>query len=217
MNLQELLNYVNFIINKNQSGNVVSPAEYTNLLQRASTEYQHKLLQDYEINQRITNSIRRFKVDSNVIQIINGQGTLPSDFLYTSGTVIKYKINKNPLIFKTIDLVTDAEYDTRITSSIEMPTMKNPIAKLVGSHIIVRPKTIKTIFLSYLRIAESPVYAYTLDSNDNIVYSTTNSTELDFEEHDKIKIAGIILSWMGLNLREGEMAQYAELIKNENR
>jgi hypothetical protein len=214
MNNFELLQYINFVLNKDRQGNTISSPEYEIMLQATSVEYFRELVRGYELNLINTNSVKRFKSTANIV-VTTGIGDLPADYEYHSASLFTYQVNGDPTKWKKIDIVTDEEWDARISSSIKYPTQKNPIGKIVGDKIHILPLSIQAFRLAYLRTPNVPEFAMTLDQDDVEVYDDQNSVELDFEEFDKLKIAQMILSYRGVNLRDVNIVQYAEAIKEK--
>lgn len=211
MNNFDLYKYINFILNQDISGNTLSPDEYDRLLKVHSIKHYYSLLEKYEVNKLIGNRIKRFKAE-DTISLTAGVGALPEDFEYVSDMTSIFDEDKTA----KVDLVTDEEFAVRIASSISMPSERHPIAKLTGEDsFLVLPDTIEEVTLYYLRTVEEPVFEYDYDANDNLIYEDVLSNELDFEDIDKLEVAYAILADRGINVRDANIVQYSQFIKED--
>jgi len=235
MNLQELLDYVNTIANKEQRGNTLKPTRYNSILQAVNIRLFNKRLglpEDYvqqlpvpkmvwEATQKITDDLRRFKVHMGATSTMpltvntSGDATLPTNYVYPSSLRYKYvsgTVNKPGI---AIEVLTDAQLGDRLASSIVMPTKKNPVCVFYNTYIKFYPNDLQFVDFTYLRLPNKPVYAYTVDANDNIIYDPDNSTDLEWGEENHTRIADMILREMGINLRDQELQQYAMLMSEK--
>jgi hypothetical protein len=62
---------------------------------------------------------------------------------------------------------------------------------------------------------ETPVWGYTLDINDNPIFDPSSSVDIDLPEILLNDISRIIIGYMGINIRENDLIQYAELAKTK--
>ena len=115
---------------------------------------------------------------------------------------------------RPIEIVKDNEWFTRTSSSIVAPDMKRPIARFVGTKLQVRPKVITNVNLTYYRYPNTPKWGYTL-INARPVYDSVSSIDIEAGEDAFNEIAMITLGFLGINLREQDLVQYATL--NENK
>ena len=237
MNLQQLLDYINYIANKDQFGNTLSPKEYNTLLPIVSFKYFKKKYgipeqfkagmpfsaEAYEITQSIIDSISQFKVvmgeDTGMLLIDNsGKANIPEDYLHVSSAYLKDITNTGNCSvgtgYNAIEFLTDAEFVERLGSSINPPSRDYPIVTQRSNYFQFMPKNIQYINFTYLRKPRTPVYDYQI-INDAYVYQPLTSVELEFEETDIIDIASILLSEIGINLREDRLKIFADQMKKE--
>lgn len=210
----DIFKYTNFILNQDVSGNMIRPEDFDLALRVYSIKHYQALLKKYEEDKIITSSIRRFR-ELEEVALVNGDGELPEDFRYNSSLTCFFGAEQKV----KVDFVTDEEWSDRMTSSFMQPSLRHPIAILTGlNDIKVLPVEIEMVELSYLRSPDTPVFVVSYDSDDNMVYvddpaANPTSVELDFEYIDKLEIAYMILSDRGINVRDGQIVQYSQFLK----
>jgi hypothetical protein len=57
-------------------------------------------------------------------------------------------------------------------------------------------------------------WAYTLDANGREIYSSTSSIDPLWKESDMLNIISRILKQFGISVKDNELVQYSENIKN---
>src|ERR1017187_1672848 len=85
MSIDELFQFLNYLSNKNQSGNV-TPGKFNISAERCQVEYYNKQFREYQKTREVTDAISVWLVDS----IINpdpttGQVPYPSDYKHVAG------------------------------------------------------------------------------------------------------------------------------------
>jgi hypothetical protein len=178
MTLEQLWNFIDFIINKEQSGHI-SPDQRNLLFSVASKKrFEDELLQ-YQRTQTITDSLRTFFVLSTAASIdSNGQYSLPAnyrskpsfDYIQTIGSTQYHR---------DIDLLTQQEYTTRRGSSIQPPSAKHPVFILTGTIVQFQPLRSTTALFSYIRNPLTPYYDYYIDEFGREVYKVAGAVKTD--------------------------------------
>lgn len=105
-----------------------------------------------------------------------------------------------------------------IGQSIGGPSTSFPVYKKIGSDIKVLPATIVAdVDITYLRKPLDPKWTYTVVSNNELFNAAANDYQ-DFELHTSefSNIAVRMLSYFGVNIRETEVTQYAEALKQKS-
>jgi hypothetical protein len=225
---QQIWDYIDFLSDKDLKGNVVSPSQRNLLLKVASTEMFEQVLQDYESTQSETDTIQRFKsvkAGADLSFSNDSYGyyfTLPADYVRMGSLVYRYSGNKYDS--RPFDILTDGEWNDVRGSYIKKPSREFPVATIRDGKVYYAPDAnddvagLQTAYIemTYLREPTEPVYAYSYDAaTDEYSYNSGSSTELDWADDDKIRIAGLILSKIGVNLTEQQMLQYGQMIKQE--
>lgn len=261
MNNASILALIQYIANKEQTGNTVSPTEFTSILQVATLKHLKRKIglpeeyrvgmpvprQQFEATKKLTDDISQLKVwmgspDLMPLQIdSDGIATIPTDFYYPSSLSYKHAENVDcePVIKKrVIEVLTDAQWDEILNHSIRPPSYKYPVCNFQNGFIRFAPTDLKFADFVYIRFPLIPVYDYYFDSNGAYVYLPQGSThtllageegsqgqttgtvvslsqEVEFDDTNKIDIAGLILQMIGINLREGQLFQYADKVTQQ--
>ena len=238
MNNHELFELLNFILNESETGNAITPEDRDMLLKAASLEFFRALVKNYEDNQEVTDSIEPFKVHALNVAFVAGVGTRPADY-YRNGGMIYPQTLDGTIYKRKVDVVTDLEWNDRMTSYLTRPTLKNPILKFSAGNMYIQPDTITVIMMDYIKTPVTPAYDYYFDEDGNLVYMPegTNhnllvgevyrtgatagnfnsiSVELPYTENDKLLVGSIILEKMGVNLKAGEIVEFSSMFKAQN-
>ncbi len=65
-----------------------------------------------------------------------------------------------------------------------------------------------------LKAPVTPVWAYTV-VNNRLAYDDASSVDIEWNAAKYPRLMALALSYLGINLREGDMVQFAELQKKE--
>lgn len=122
-----------------------------------------------------------------------------------------------------IDIVDSAAWSNRLKDPVST-VEKQPILKIYGNRVDVRPQTITKITLGYLRLPKRPKYAYTVSGGRRQYIEYTEETKpdgwanpvsVDVEFgailHDQI--VNQVLEKMGINMKDNQIVQYAEMLQ----
>jgi len=116
-----------------------------------------------------------------------------------------------------VDIVRDSEIGgitgSRIFSK-HLSAMNKVIAAFYSDYIQFYPTKVQTAILTYLRKPIDPVWAFTV-SNGRPVYDAANSVDLEAPDEVANEIIMMAASYLGINLREPELIQYSEMLKNQ--
>lgn len=225
-----IYNLVRFILNEDESGNAITPDNFSDLMQVCSLELTRQAFKLYEEGQELTDAIERFKDDED-LTFTSGEAGLPADYYRKSFMLAGGK---------WVDFVSDYEFGYRPTKYLTAPSADHPIARLAGGNVEILPNTITAATLYYLRRPNEPFFDYYYDSDGRMVYFpaadsphtlgageigregqaatteiTSSDVELDWNDNEKLIIVGMICSKAGANLKEGQVMEYAELYKQQ--
>lgn len=235
MTLQNIIDYCNSIANKEQSGAAPTPDQWQSYFEAANIDYfnlKAGLPQEYkpghalprqawETTQRITDDLRPFKViyggeDTAALPIdTHGQMAIPSDYWVVSS--VRYRKAtvsgcETTIVWRPIEILKDGDLNDRLGSTLKAPDYDYPVCCFFNSYIQFYPKNLQYVTFTYLRRPVTPLYAYTI-VNDVPVYDAVNSIQFEYPDNDHLDICRIILGYMGINVREQQLLQYAELMK----
>lgn len=220
-----IFEYCNFELNKNQSGNSLSPSEFNTCLAWSNLEYfklKYGLSEDYqagrpvapvsyEISQKISDDMRTLRTvmggkNSPAMAVdINGWADIPSDYLHVS--TIKYNGN-------TVEVLREDFLGDRLNNSIKYPSKENPICVIQENYIQFYPTDLGFVKFSYLRLPQTPVWGYTI-VNDAVVYNPATSVQSEFPQDCLTDIGNLILHYAAQNLRDQLTLQTSEQRKEK--
>lgn len=219
MSVDELYQLAQFISNKNQNG-YISPEDFNLLINQAQTsfldyllgefqQYQYgksKARVEYSQNANTRNRLQPLIYNYNLTVNSNGFVTYPSDFIQTDAMWTYYGNNR-------VRYVQQDRLWSVYNSKID-PVSANPIYLLEQEGYQFYPSSIANARLSYIKNPTRIYWAYTLDANGRPVYDASRSEQPVWYDVDLLEILARVLKMVGVSLKDGEVAQYAESIKN---
>lgn len=231
MNINEIFELVRFISNKSQTGTptpanfnlAVNSAQLSLFMERYGNPAEYQPGQpipriSYEETKKISDDLRPFKVLTDLTVDSNGQGLIPANYIHATSMRFNYitqgpnkKITK---VERPIVEVDDDKLGDRLISEIVAPTKRHPIATFYNNYIQYHPIDLKTVKFTYLRLPADAVWAFTTVSG-RPVYDAGNSTDLEWPDDTHNEIIIRILSLVGINLRDQELFQFAEMKKQQ--
>jgi len=212
------------ILNKENQG-YISPEEFNLLAINVQNEIFRSYFNDEnqaknKANRGLTNrgygnqafhirqDIGKFAVSAD-IAVAAGLLTLPSNL---------YKLEDRGITTSSGIPVDEAERGTISTllRTESAPTELYPVFENNGNTLKIYPNTIDNVNVRYIRKPLDPKWTYTIVAN-NEMYNPSNGSfqdfELDYSEFSNIVLR--MLSLFGLNLREVEVVQVAEGLKDK--
>ena len=166
MTLNDLRNYINFVINKDQLGEPQSPESYNTLLPVVSIE---KYNMEYDIWLKTAKSepLRRF-IKKHVSNMSEGNLTLPVDYKYFISLLLE-----DDGVYKVVNMVSDI--DNQRFNLLDHSPVELPIGAELPDQIEVYPATSGKTELRYFRLPGTPYYDSCMDANDNEVFMPVGS------------------------------------------
>ena len=236
MTVCEILRYIRYMANKPQKGNALSPQEYNLSLQDANVFVFNDELSKFNTGDVIPEVLRRFLTPITAGTITAGVYTLPSDFAEIA--TVAFTVSVGGAV-KLGRFVSDSAASRMRTSTV-YKLQENPIAVMRSGTVQVYPTNAADFQFQYLREPLQPVYDYYMDANLNEVclaygqsYTlgagetgsdgttsggvTSNTIELDWDNEIHPRIVSYIARDLGLNIREGDLVQFANMKKEEAR
>lgn len=219
MSIDEMYRLVQFIIRKNQNGNL-RPSDFNNIINVAQVAYMDYLLGqfqkytpgrpfaavDYSQNQDIRQRLSPF-IPPRVQVTIDGSGraSYPSDYL--SSDAMNYGIYK-----KRVKFIQQDREDSHINSYID-PMATNPFYLIDSGGFKFYPNDLGSASLSYIRTPANMVWNFTTDIYGRPVYTSVGSVQPEWQELDILEIVVRALQQVGVNLQLRDVEQYSQLIK----
>ena len=222
-------NTVLTIINKEIDG-YLSPSEFNILANQVQTEIFRSYFEDENIdknkeNRGLTNDgysnlafkqAQRIEQFSDVANITaaNNLFALPSNMYFIEDNGVSSTASANSYN-AVISKVEQSEYNY-LTRSSARPTELYPIYTQRGSNLQVFPTTITGVEVRYLRTPNTPNWTFIVLPSGDPMYNPADAAFQDFELHESEfpNIVNRMLTYFGVNIREQEIVQIAETLKN---
>ena len=234
ISINELKTYIDFISNKEQSGNNYTPEQFNMLVKRAVEDIQRWLIGleaqyqpgapvpavAYDVTQKVKDDLRWLKENPVLTVDANGRMTIPEDYVYV--TSIIYEEVKNTdcgptATQRSVERIDDDKWANRLSSSIKKPTKKYPVCIFYDKdYVLFEPKDLGKVKFTYIRQITPPFWNYQIDPTTEVpLYNPVGTIDIELPEILLNDLARLVLGYMGINLREQELSQYAELIKTK--
>ena len=110
--------------------------------------------------------------------------------------------------------VDDMELTELIGSWIVFPSKHHPVLTFYDEGVQYHPKDIGSVDFVYLRKPKKALWNFTPDGNGRPVYNSGTSIDLEWPIQVFNEIAIRVLAFVGINLREPDLAQYSEGKRN---
>lgn len=232
-NIWDVYQYNLVRMNKHQSGRTITPEEFS--LVAATINYTFFKVkvglpetyrpgapfapQEWQVSQKITDDCSHLLVwmggpDYPLMSIDKyGRANKPSDYFAFSSCYYDY-VNQSGCddqksSFRSVEFILDAMWADRQQSVLKGPELKYPIAKWGSSFIQFLPKNLGFVHFTYLREPATPVLAYTIDGNNDIVYDPANSVQFDWPKTTLPDLANFIFEIMSQNIKSQQDIQLA--------
>lgn len=217
MTIDEVYQLVNYVANKNQSGNTFKPAQFNLLAKVAQLEFISKRLGNTKaLNPAGTPSFgykSNRKVDEDLRPLVYGPITIPVTvntgvFSYPDRYMWPDAVHKND--FNPITEVDSDEYPFVKNSTFQSPTEDYPIVIYRNPYGFIDPYSIGSFGMSYVKAPPDPIWGYS-DVNNAPVYNPATSVGLSVNPYTNahLEICLIILQKVGVNLDMATLMQYA--------
>jgi hypothetical protein len=220
MTIDEVHKFIDFIAKKSNAGGYITPSEKDLLLNRAQIQYFNKLYGNqndyrydrpvpkitYAVTEKISNSLSPFLSDPTSLVIdANGQVAIPGDLFQT--VAITHLVGG---IDHEVTRVEQDRVSNNLTSVIEAPDEQYPIYTQLRTKLQFYPKNLATATIIYLKEPADMVWGFTIVS-DRYVYNPATSTQPLWKDMDMNEIIYLALSYIGVNLKDPEVSQFANI------
>lgn len=200
INVNEIYETVRGIANK--ANNVFTPAEFNRVAKLANSEIFKKKKARYAINQFASEDLRHLITADEALSLTSGVATTPA----TKEQIIVIKSGTH-VVCERVEM---DRWSERIKSTIFPPTTTYPCYRELASTIEFYPTNLTDVKISYLRLPATPLWNYTAVSS-RPVYASSGSVHFEWQEQERETIVNMILSYLGITIREPQLTQFAEL------
>ena len=231
MNINDMYQICQYAINKAQNG-YLTPSQFNLLANQAQTSYQDYLLGEFQqyqygrpqakVNYSQNSDTRQrltpFIAETTLTVLGTGNVNYPTDYLQTDS--MRTTANDR------IRFIQQDSIYSYVNSQID-PIATNPVYLLGDVGFLFYPATIGTAVLTYIKNAPTMVWAYTLDANNRPVFAPAGQTQPPVQypvsgtveplwyDIDKLEIIARILKLVGVNLQDGQVEQYANIVTTQ--
>jgi hypothetical protein len=229
MTLFEMYSLIELVVNKDYSGNIITPERFSELIKVVNIDLFRKkygLPEQYQpgrpvpreyvdITLKNTDDLKIFKTFLASTAVTAGVLPYPTDYAHRDEITYNFikTINNVQTTFpKPVEILRESQASERRGNYTKQPTTQNPIGVIKNDGIYIYPATITAVDFSYFRWPIDPVFAYT-PGDGYITYDSANSTEFEWPVDEHMTLVTMMLAYIGINLREADIYQYAEVKK----
>ena len=226
MNLGQMYSLIEFIVNKDFDGNVITPGRFNLILPVVNIELfrdKYGLPEEYQpgrpipaefadITLKNTDDLKAFKVRLPNRTVTDGVMSYPENYAHRDSVVYNYSKTINGVatsLPKLVEMLRESEFAAREGNYTKRPTIANPIGVMRSDGIHIRPLDIVGADLNYYRWPVTPIFGYT-EGDGYITYNSAASVEIEWPVDEHYTFTKRVLSMIGVNLREESIVQYAE-------
>lgn len=173
MTLNEGWNFLNAILNKDKSGNALTPDEYNVLLEAHIFDFvkakvlEHRsfVTQGGKDEVIFTASLLDALSTQSTPTLSSGTFPIPNDLLYLESMYGTYNATR-----KQVEVISPSERARRQSNWMSKPIAYYPIAIITDTTCRFFPSNMTAITLNYIKKPTIPVYDYYVDADYNIQY-----------------------------------------------
>lgn len=204
--IKEIHDVINFMTGKGQTG-YHSPEEIDNAVHEASLNLFNILKKEFEDTGNIADDLSPFIVGPTALTLTSGVANKPANYKHCiSLTAGSSEVD--------VDRVDHAMLPARRNDPLCPPTADYPICTFYGSTIQFYPTSLTNVKITYLKTPTKPTWAYSVTS-ERFVYDDTDSVDIEWKENRHPDIRAKAMEYLGINLREADLVQFAQLKKQE--
>jgi hypothetical protein len=214
-NIDEFKRFVEFVTNKVQSGNTVTPTQFNEVANRAQMAVFERDYKRFLQDDTITDFLSYFLKNSTIIVNSAGQGNYPSDFQHTSS--MRHYYVRPGEISAEVPVIEENNFDFgRLQiSQLFKPDARFPKYSCFSTHFRFLPRDLGIATLDYFATPVKPFWAYTV-ANNAAVYSPSGSTDFEWDDFATNEVAAVYLAFIGVNLKDAELSNFAEMFKGQS-
>lgn len=205
MFIKTLYDFISFLKNQGQA-RYYNPEEVFRAFNIVSGAFYAEALPQWQLNSDVTAWLKPFHKRSTINQETDKTFLFPPDYYRESN--LWYLLDDEET---TIDIINEAEWPGRANNKVVGPDAEYPIANVTGDKILVRPKTITTIELSYFIKHPDVVFNYTVLAGRNIQFDETGSVDTIWPKEAHSQLVDRTLTYLGVPLKDQAMLTFKRL------
>lgn len=212
VNINEFKIYTEgILVNKNQSGNTITPSQFNIAAHRAQMVIFEKDRQTFLKTGESSDYLNWFLVNTIINpNYLTGFAPYPSNFQHTCAVRSYYNGQE-----QKVDLVTNNAFGEIQQSQLMPATLDFPkYTEFAGKYRFL-PRNIGIVMLDYWREPRKPVWGYTI-VNNVAVYNAAASVDFEWSQFAVEMVAEAYVSIIAQNLKDQQLAQFAEAKSKQN-
>lgn len=221
MNINECFLLLNYVANKELSGNTLTPEQFNIVAKVAQLDFISKRLGNlkaldrgvppfgYKSNRKVGEDLRPLVVGPLTIQITPNTGL----FMYPYGYIWPDAIHKND--FSQIYEVDSDEYPRVKHSTVYPPSSDYPVVVHRGVYGFIDPYTIGSFGMSFVQSPPEPRWGYTGSTPETLLWNPTTSVDFSLPPHTHFELVLMMLQMIGVSLDMGQLVAYAKMKEDE--
>jgi len=215
VNINEFKNFCEFVSNKVQSGNSVTPSQFNEVAHRAQMQVFEKDRALLVSSGEVSDFLKEF-IATKIFNgpFVTGEIILPTNHEHTS-EIRSYHIKANKKgIEVPVDQVKNTDWGKILSSALNEPTTRFPKYSELSNMIRIAPGSLSTVTIDYYRTPVKPVWGFDL-INNRAVYNASKSTDFEWDDYALNNVAAYYLQLIGVNLKDTELSAFTQQYKQE--
>jgi hypothetical protein len=226
MTLFDIYELIRLVANKDFDGNIITPDRFNQLIKVVNIELfrnKYGLPEEYQpgrpipleyvdITLKNTDDLRRFRVSLVNTPVTSGVLPYPSNYAHRDTILYGFVKNINGVntpLPREVEILREGQLAERRGNYTKQPTTQNPCGVMRVDGIHIYPTTINVVDFYYFRFPVDPEFSY-VQADGYITYNTASSTEFEWPSDENYTLTKMILSLVGINLREADLINFAE-------
>lgn len=209
--LENTVDFMRYVARK-ERGVFLTLDEATANLDMGQMDFYNECFNSYGVNQVVHDALRPFRIYYQFTSDSAGLVTFPDGYLHLVGspfTVTGSTVNE-------VVFVNESELPFSLRSQLRPVTNSYPIAIDTSTGFSIYPQQTQIGYFVYLRRPAEPIYA-TVQSGRSIYYDAANSVNLEWEEQYWNNIIAKALKYVGINMGDNEIYQFADQYEKETK
>jgi hypothetical protein len=223
--INEVKNVVTTLLNKDQNG-YITPSEFNILANNVQNEIFRGYFEDINrdsVKQKRGMTTKGYgNLAFNERQRINKFSAIDSSITKTNGEFILpldlYLLEDDGVSTQDGAVIEEVERGSLnyLRKSISAPTLTYPAYELYGDSMIVSPTEVVDIVMRYIRAPKRPNWTYqTIGTSAMFNMGSPDFQDFELHESEFPNICNRMLSYFGITLREADIVQIAESLKDK--
>ena len=214
-NIDEFKRFVEFVSNKTQTGNTITPTQFNEVANRAQMAVFERDYKEFLATKNITEFLSFFLKRATILIDSLGNGPYPSDYEHCASVRSYYAKTSGSAKEVEVTEETNFDFGKLQVSQLYEPTRRFPKYSHFGDSMRFLPKDLGTAFMDYFYTPPKPIWNYTVVSNVP-VYSASGSVDFVWGDSSTNLVAAVYLSLISVNLSAEQLAGFSEMFKAQS-